>query len=220
MSTFRPAFRMGCSPGDGDCGESEKPAHEVRISKGFWMGQTAVTVGAYKRFVVDTGRSMPKLWSGDWNNEPLPMTRVSWTDARDYADWAGLRLPTEAEWEYAARAGTTGARYGELDDIGWHTDNSGGKPREVAQKRPNEFKLYDMLGNVLEWTADWYSKKYESEGVAIDPKGPPDGEHRVLRGGSWIDRSTFVRSSFRDWNQPSYLYIYIGLRCAGEIRVP
>ncbi|MFN0105877.1 MAG: formylglycine-generating enzyme family protein [Bryobacteraceae bacterium] len=211
-------FRMGCaSSGDEPCDPDEKPAHDVRITKGFWMGQTEVTVEAYKRFASNTGKTMPRL---TFSESAQPMTEVSWHDAAEYCSWAGLRLPTEAEWEYAARAGTTGARYGNLDSVAWYRSNSSGKARAVAQKDANAFKLHDMLGNVWEWTADWYKDKYESSAQATDPQGPPGGEYRVLRGGSWNYNASHARASNRYWNQPSNRYYFYGFRCVGETLVP
>jgi len=211
-------FRMGCaSSGDEPCSKDEKPAHDVRITKGFWMGQTEVTVEAYKRFAGNTGKTMPRL---TFSENAQPMTEVSWHDAVEYCSWAGLRLPTEAEWEYAARAGTSGARYASLDSIAWSDSNSGGQARGVARKQANAFKLYDMLGNVWEWTADWFKDKYESSAQETDPQGPPGGEFRVLRGGSWGSNASGVRASFRYGDQPSYRLDYVGFRCVGETLIP
>ena len=220
-------FRMGCaSAADGDCDADEKPAHDVRITKGFWMGQTEVTTAAYKRFASATGKSMPaepeypagKKLNPGWNSNNLPMTMVSWTDAKDYCAWVGLGLPSEAEWEYAARAGTSGAHYGALDDIAWYAKNAGGSPNAVGQKTANAFKLHDMLGNVSEWTSDWYKDSYPAESLLIDPAGPPGGESRVWRGGS--APSSSVRASQRVGYRPLALGVFHGFRCRGEIRVP
>jgi formylglycine-generating enzyme required for sulfatase activity len=213
---------MGCSPGDAECSNDEKPAHDVRITKGFWMGQADVTVDAFKRYTAATGNSMPDPppQNPNWANGSAPITMVSWTDAHDYCEWAGMHLPAEAEWEYAARAGTTGTRYGELDEISWHSGNSGGHPHDVGQKQPNAFKLFDMLGNVWQWTADWYKGNYYSESADADPQGPSTGDYRVLRGGSWSVDSSKVRASFRDGYPPANRYVSVGFRCAGEMRVP
>ena len=132
-------FQMGCSPGDAECGDDEKPVHEVTITKGFWLGQTSVTQQAYERV---TGKN-PASHKGP----NLPVEEVDWEEARAYCTAIGGRLPTEAEYEYAARAGSTVARYGNLDEIAWYKGNSGGASHEVAQKLPNAFGLYDMLGN-------------------------------------------------------------------------
>ena len=211
---------MGCSPGDTSCRDDERPAHYVKISNGFWMGQTPVTVAAYRKYVSAAKQPMPDLDKG-WDDDPLPMTWVSWTESRDYCTWAGLRLPTEAEWEYAARAGNTGVRYGELDDIAWHSGNSDGHPHPVAQKRANAFLLSDMLGNVSQWTADWYGEIHHSQGPELDPQGPSTGTNRVLKGGQWNGDSTTIRSSNRFANPATdYHNNVTGFRCAGEKRSP
>ena len=147
------AFEMGCSEGDEDCEDDEKPQHAVRITTGFWLGQTPVTVGAYRRFIEATKRKAPDKPDFAQTDEH-PVVNVTWNDAAAYCQWARGRLPSEAEWEYAARAGNVGARgerrrrYGELDEIAWYSDNSGGKTASVGQKRPNAWGLYDMIGNV------------------------------------------------------------------------
>lgn len=245
-------FQMGCSPGGSECFDSEKPAHRVTISRGFWMGQTEVTVGAYKRFAGSTGRAMPeeaKVWdrrfNPAWRDEQQPMTEITWDDAAAYCRWAGGRLPTEAEWEYAARAGTAGVQYGELDAIAWYMDNSGvsrldsasmmkmheqdprrwlqrvlqnqNGPHKVGQKAPNALGLHDMLGNVWEWVGDWYGENYYKQSPSRDPRGPSSGKERVLRGGSWYFSARDSRVSFRKPEVPGEETCYSGFRCVLEV---
>ena len=125
-----------------------------------------------------------------------------------------MRLPTEAEWEYAARGGTTGSRYGDLDRIAWYIANSGNTTHAVGQKEANAFGLYDMLGNVWQWVADWYAEY--PPGPQRDPGGPTSGQFRLLRGGSWKYYPLNARASFRLWLGPVGRYSVIGLRCAGN----
>ncbi len=210
-------FMMGCSPGDNECEADEKPAHQVAITKGFWVGQTEVTVAAYSRFVESTGTQMPAApnFNADWNDQDTPIVNVSWDDATAFCGGAGGRLPTEAEWEYAARGGSTEARYGPLDEVAWYTYNSGQKTNNVGQKRANAFGLYDMLGNVWEWVHDWYDEKYYQSGPSQDPAGPASGQMHVLRGGSWYVSPRDVRVSYRNWFGPgSRLGNDVGFRCA------
>jgi formylglycine-generating enzyme required for sulfatase activity len=199
-------FQMGCSPGDAECSDYEKPAHQVTITKGFWMGQTPVTQQAYQRV---TGEN-PSSFKG----ANLPVEHVTWNEAKTYCIAIGGRLPTEAEWEYAARAGSTGARYGNLDEIAWYQGNSGGKTHEVGQKLANAFGLYDVLGNVLQWVADW-DANYRS-GAQNDPPGAENGEHRVLRGGASGSSSSVARVSGRLWDVPGRRFFRVGLRCVGK----
>ena len=187
-------FMMGCSPGDQGCDADEKPAREVTISQGFWMGQTEVTQAAYQQV---TGANLSAF-----KGTQRPVEQVNWDEAQDYCGKVGLRLPTDAEWEYAARAGNPDLRYGGLESIAWYGANSGHQTQDVARKQPNAWGLYDMLGNVWEWTADLY----------------PNTTERILRGGSWDLKSWFVRVSYRLRNVPTNRYSYIGFRCAGELR--
>jgi formylglycine-generating enzyme required for sulfatase activity len=217
---------MGCSPEDDRCADEELPAHQVRLTRGFWMGRTEVTQAAYQRVInrkpsVADGAfaAFDKFGFNRTNDqvramrEQLPVESVTWNEAAEYCRAVGLRLPTEAEWEYAARAGTTGARYGDLDKVAWHY-GFGKSSRPVATKEPNAWGLYDMLGNVAEWTADWLGPYRPNK--ATDPRGPGTGQYRVIRGGNWDEQGpirvsersgTIYRSS---WS--------IGFRCAGDLR--
>jgi formylglycine-generating enzyme required for sulfatase activity len=157
----------------------------------------------------------------------------------------GGRLPTEAEWEYAARAGSTADRYGDLDEIAWYADNcgrqrldseriweedianwekrlneNGNGMHEVGQKRANGFGLYDILGNVWEWVNDWYDQNYYQNSPSQDPRGPTGGSDRALRGGSWYVFPGGVRVSGRGRNIPAYRRYIGGLRCAREVDIP
>jgi WD40 repeat protein len=215
-------FMMGCSPGDTECNDDEKPPHQVTITKGFWLGQTEVTVGAYKRFVAATGKAMPDApgFNPGWSNEQMPIVNASWDDANTYCGWARGRLPTEAEWEYAARGGSSEARYGSLDEVAWYASNSGSQLHLVGQKRANCFGLYDMLGNVWEWVNDWYDQNYYQNSPAQDPTGATNRIWRVLRGGSWVDYRRSVRVSIRVRVVPFYWSNYLGFRCGGEVADP
>jgi formylglycine-generating enzyme len=160
------------------------------------------------------------------------MVNVSWQDANSYCGWAGMRLPTEAEWERAARGGSKEARYGNLDDIAWWRDNTRNAdgdgvdgPRRVGQKQPNAYGLYDMLGNVRQWVADWYGADYYEKGPRQDPQGPPTGSERMIRGASWSSDSEFyVRVSTRYSSAPTDYRdsrgqvneIDVGFRCVGN----
>ena len=212
-------FRMGCSDGDKECYEDERPVHAVQISSGFWIGQTEVTVAAFEAFSKAKGVAVPP----DQKGNRYPVMAVIWDEANAYCGWVGGRLPTEAEWEYAARGGTTTVRYGDLNAIAWTSANSAHTAHEVGKKQPNAYKLYDMLGNAWEWTGDWYGAKYYEQSPAADPPGPPIGDSliskgvdmptRALRGGAWIGFPGVARASYRYWFIPSLRVANIGFRC-------
>jgi formylglycine-generating enzyme required for sulfatase activity len=213
------SFSMGCSDGDKECYEDERPAHMVQITKDFWIGQTEVTVAAFRRYAEIKGVPVPP----DQKADKYPVMAVIWDEANAYCTWAGGRLPTEAEWEYAARGGTTTVRYGDLNAIAWTSTNSQHMPHEVAKKMPNAYGLYDMLGNAWEWVADWYGSKYYEHSAAADPPGPPTGDTliqkgidmpvKVIRGGAWIGFPGVARASYRYWFIPALRVANIGFRC-------
>jgi formylglycine-generating enzyme required for sulfatase activity len=149
------------------------------------------------------------------------MVNVTWNDARSYCIWAGGRLPTEAEWEYAARAGTQTRYYfgndaALLGDYAWYRGNSGFVAHTVGQKKPNAWGLYDMLGNEWEWCQDWYGT-YPSQAVT-DPQGPSSGSSRILRGGGWYgDYGGDTGVSYRHRRLPGDGYLPYGFRCVREV---
>jgi formylglycine-generating enzyme required for sulfatase activity len=200
-------FEMGCSPDDANCKADEKPAHSVTITKDFWIGETPVTQAAYRK----VKGANPSMHKGD----QLPVTFVTWNDADAYCKAVGMRLPTEAEYEFAARGGTTTMRYGAINDIAWYFVNNGGlQAKDVRQKQPNKYGLYDMLGNVWVWTGDWYGP-YAAD-KAADPTGAAKGRERAERGGSWFSGPLGIRASTRDFHVPEYRYTDVGIRCAGN----
>jgi formylglycine-generating enzyme required for sulfatase activity len=207
-------FRMGCSQGDTYCFPNESPAHDVQITKGYWIQEIEVTVGSYHKFCARGGRprpAAPKFPQGDDH----PVVNVSWNDADTYCKGAGGRLPTEAEWEYAARAGTTEPRYGDLDEIAWYGKNSKGGTHPGGKKTPNRWGLYDMLGNAWEWCGDWYGA-YSANPV-IDPQGPLNGAMRVIRGAAWDSYVWGARTSDRGAMPPDYRQIVVGFRCVRDV---
>ena len=208
-------FLMGSRPGEGD--SDEYPQHRVRISKAFYIGVTEVTRGQYYTIVGNSHYA---------GRDSLPVTEVSWNDAVAFCarlsekEGRKYRLPTEAEWEYACRAGTVG-KFGLVNDsrrvrhYAWCGENTT-EPHAVGGKLPNAFGLYDTLGNVGEWCSDWYDEQYYSSSPGTDPTGPLSGSFRVLRGGSWSNGPRNVRCAHRNDNTPDYRNYYIGFRLVLE----
>ncbi len=196
-------FTMGSPAGE----DNEKPPHPTTLTKGFWMGKTEVTQAQWKSVMG----SNPSSKKGD----DLPVENVSWNDCQAFCKDTGLQLPTEAQWEYACRAGSTGpyAGTGNLDEMGWHGGNGGWGAHPVGTKHPNAWGLSDMHGNVWEWCADAYGN-YPA-GAAVDPQGPPAGLSRVLRGGSWNDHADACTSSARGCTGPSSENFRCGFRLVG-----
>jgi len=225
-------FRMGSNENS-----DEKPVHNVTVDS-FWMGKFEVTQKEWQR-VMGTNPS-------NFKGETLPVEDVTWFDAARFCnrlseqegfdpvytingtqvtcDFAknGYRLPTEAEWEYAARGGNQSRGYlysgsNNVDSVAWHYQNSGGQTHPVGTKQPNELGLYDMSGNVHEWCWDWYGSNYYAQSPLKNPRGPSSGASRVERGGSWDYYAEYIRVAYRRSGNPSYSYGLIGFRLARTV---
>ncbi len=215
-------FQMGSDRGDLD----ERPVHSVRISQGFLLAKYPVTNAQYARFLEAAAGSAqePEYWQDRRFNQPeQPVVGVSWDDAQAFCQWAGVRLPTEAQWEYACRAGTTteysfGEDPGASGQYAWFEKNSGGQTQPVGAKKPNPWGLYDMHGNVWEWCQDWYSKDYYAQSAEVDPEGPERASGRVFRGGCWSSIAGGCRAAYRDWYGPQDRWDDLGFRVAAVPR--
>ena len=200
-------FWMGCSPGETGflCDADEKPRHRVELD-GFWMGKYEVTQVQWEAVMGFN----PSRFKG----HDRPVDRVGWSDTQEFLKKAGngLRLPTEAEWEYACRAGSEEPRHGELDEVAWFSDNSKDETHPVGMKKPNAWGLYDMLGNVWEWCQDWYGENYYRNSPTRSPPGPFLGELRVMRGGSLVNDFWQVNASYRIGEQLNNRYYIQGFR--------
>jgi formylglycine-generating enzyme required for sulfatase activity len=256
-------FMMGSNDGEDD----EKPVHKVYVDE-FFMDKYQVTVSKFKEFIDSTGyitdaekEGWGWAWTGEDDEQRLginwrfnakgdrvkkeemnhPVVHISWNDAFAYAQWASKRLPTEAEWEYAARCGKKGYKYS------WGSERpdgrKGGNIADESLKRmfskhkiwdsyddgfvftapvgsfePNDLGLYDMTGNVWEWCADWYDEQYYHESPERNPTGPLTGTRRVFRGGSFLTNPFEVRCSYRTWNYPTSGTYSLGFRCVQDVR--
>jgi formylglycine-generating enzyme required for sulfatase activity len=202
------SYRMGSTAGEVD----ERPIHEVKITRPFWIGKHEVTQGQWKAVMGGN----PSGFLGDLQR---PVENVSWDDTQEFlrrlnrmqSEWS-FRLPTEAEWEYACRAGTEGVTYGPTDAVAWYGGNSGRSTHPVGQKQPNAFGLYDMLGNVWEWCEDHYGPYGAIP--QIDPTGASSGPSRVCRGGCWRGL-VGSRSARRLGYGPGHRDANLGLRLVG-----
>jgi formylglycine-generating enzyme required for sulfatase activity len=198
-------------------GDAETPQHKVSIGKSFYLGKYEVTQTQWTAVMG----SNPSHFKGQNN----PVERVSWDDAQEFINRLNqkeghtrYRLPTEAEWEYAVRAGTTSTYFfgDDADQLGSYAwkGNSGDTTHPVGQKQPNAWGLYDMYGNVWEWVQDWYGEEYYSGSPSIDPRGPSSGSSRVVRGGGWYCSAADCRSAERRGNSPGYRSDILGFRLA------
>lgn len=259
-------FLMGCI-GDKDCWEEEKPQHKVKITRGFWLSQTETTVGAFRKFIKDSdyipssikenkGRMyLNELDDWQWTSgltwetpivptfkaeENFPVAQVSWDDANAFCRWAGGRLPTEAEWEYASRGGLVNNLYpwgNEILPIKNGIKQSNVPDEQTAELFPkmkvfngyddgfatfapvgsfaaNGFGLFDMSGNVWEWTNDWFAEKQYKNRVETNPQGAKKGKSKIVRGGAWCYSPEQHRSSERGvFEYEKFWTASLGFRC-------
>ncbi|MFQ5671933.1 MAG: formylglycine-generating enzyme family protein [Nitrospinales bacterium] len=193
-------FHMGSN----DHGLDEKPVHVVRLDS-FYMDKYEVTQRDFERVM---GKNPSRFKGAD-----RPVDRATWFAAKAYCRKVGKRLPTEAEWEYAIRGGSKGGGFGGF----WFKGNSNKQTHPVGLKQPNALGLYDMLGNLWEWVEDWYGEDYYKTGPPENPKGPPAGEFKVLRGGSWKLQASLVRPANRLRGTPGKLNYNYGFRCVRDV---
>lgn len=204
---------MGDTFGDGDA--DEQPVHEVCVD-GFYMGKHEVTQGQYQKITGSNPSSFKK-------GSNYLVETVNWLQAKSFIQklnsrsGKGFRLPTEAEWEYAARNGGKKQKYAggnSVDSVAWYKNNSGGFAHPVGQKTPNGLGLYDMSGNVREWCSDYYDSKYYKSSPRNNPQGASSGRYRVVRGGSWDDGLGNIRPAIRHWCMAGLSSPLIGFRLA------
>ncbi|MFC1652199.1 formylglycine-generating enzyme family protein [Planctomycetota bacterium] len=214
------SFRMG-SDSRGD----HQPAHHVELSD-FYMDRYEVTNGEYHGFCQATERKLPEFWGMERYRSGLaypqhPVIGISWSDAAAYSQWSGKRLPTEAEWEYAARGGLVGKKFPHGDVLspehGNYTQSQKDGPVEVGTYAPNGFGLFDMQGNVLEWVHDRYSDSYYEQSPTQNPMGPSKGRFRVIRGGGWHSNATCNQVFWRNALPANWVDFNVGFRCAKDM---
>src|SRR5690606_31602781 len=217
-------FQMGSNDGE----DEEQPLHSVTLSS-YRIGKYEVTFAEYDAFCEATGRSKPA--DEGWGRDQRPVINVNWHDMVVYCEWLTAqtgqryRLPTEAEWEYAARGGSRSNGYtysgsNSVGNVGWYSDNSGKQTHPVGGKGANELGIYDMTGNVWEWCSDWYESDYYGSSPSNNPRGPvsddysrpTSGASRVLRGGSWFNTASYCRATHRSNSSSVYRSVDYGFR--------
>jgi formylglycine-generating enzyme required for sulfatase activity len=210
-------FVLGSTSSDSD--KDERTKRNVYLDD-YYIDKYEVSVGDYKKCVEAGVCKKTDSEKCAWDNDKIPANCVNWQNALKYCNWVGKTLPTEAQWEKAARAGRNlsdycfGSTKKLLQYYAWYKDTDDTKmPRERGLKLPNKFGLYDVHGNVWEWTKDWYGDDY-SEYQEKNPTGPEDGEYKVVRGGSFLSSDRECRSSNREYRKPKQADITQGFRCA------
>ena len=202
-----------------------QPEHRVVVDS-FYMDKYEVTNQQYYNFCIETNNPLPEFWGlrefkSGLDFPDYPVVGVSSIDADKYARWSGKRLPTEAEWEYAARGGLEGKNFPFGDQVDSTKVNYGSKYKgilKVGSFQPNGYGLYDITGNVWEWTSDFYGSDYYSVSPDENPKGPAGGRFKVIRGGSWHSGAMCVQTYYRNGLSPSWVDFAVGFRCAKDIR--
>ncbi len=202
----------------------DRPVHAVTVDA-FLLDSHEVTQGQYAEFVKATRRTAPYHWTNGAvpaGTANFPAYNVTWDDAKSYCEWRGKRLPSEAEWERAARGGIEGADYpwGDKFDPKAARHNTETGPGDVGRHAPNAFGLFDMAGSIAEWTADWFAREYYANSPAENPKGPATGAYKIIRGGAWSDPPKRITVFFRNWVRPSQRQPNIGFRCAKDAPSP
>lgn len=215
-------FLMG-KDDEGDC----SPAHKVYVDS-FYIDKYEVTNAQYYQFCKETERKLPEFWGiAEFHSGPdfpdYPVIGITWRDAEAYAEWAGKRLPTEAEWEYAARGGLVGMNYPNGDEVDSTQANYSVKgimrgTVPVDSYSPNGYGLYNMSGNVWEWVSDYYDGEYYKESPSKNPQGPEDGKFRVIRGGGWHSGPYCNRVYYRKALPSNWVDFAVGFRCVRDLR--
>jgi formylglycine-generating enzyme required for sulfatase activity len=221
----RQPFWMGSSDEDTEADSDERPQHQVIVSP-FHLQATTTTRAQYRLYDPRHELVLASSWVGESDvfakyapEDSCPMINVTWYDAWVFARWLGGRLPTEAEWEYACRAGTQSRfSFGDDEDAlgqyAWYDANSDDRTHPVGQKMPNGWGLHDMLGNVWEWCQDWFDAEYYANSPPEDPTGVDEASDRVNRGGCWFDTAVICRSAYRFWDAPASRFDFLGFRVA------
>ena len=202
-----------------------QPEHTIKLSS-YYMDKYEVSNKQYFDFCIATNTALPQFWGmNEFRSGPdfpdFPVVGISFFDAEKYANWCGKRLPTEAEWEYASRGGLVGKSFPWGDQVDSTKVNYWNKYKgilKVGSFQPNAYGLYDITGNVWEWTTDFYSDNYYAVSPSENPKGPERGRFKVIRGGSWHSGPMCVQTYYRNGLSPSWVDFGVGFRCVKDVK--